>query len=513
MTRPDPYPDLGLQAVREGLGRGRVRARRVPGRGARLGLRARSRRRSAFPFSLAWRAGARSGRAGRGAAASRSGSGARKSWSASRGRPERELVPRERRAVEGFDLGRPPRSVRGCPVVVAAKTISTIGSRRGCRRRRAARARSRCPSSSRVSRWRGLLDGLAEVDEAAGERPQVLAGVERAAQQDDLAVRRDRDRGGDGLRVVVGAVAAVRARDRARVGDLGRLRAARAEAGLAQRGVEARSREPLLVEVQRADGGEAEALVERAARPGSPGGWRSSGRARARRAGAAGGSGSLRPLALRVRERGDEPDGGVRRRRRTPSRRRRSRRRASRRRRARVREASIARRELRLRIAVREVVDTADGGEIGLLALRRVVEREVAERSRPSARGGCRGTCPAPGRRRAARSSSPSTHSPHFCAPPCLNRSASCCRLPGGCCRIDGERDVHQRRRRRGGHDRGDHPVRRSISVACGACAPNSLTCATIPAHCLAKSVASGMRERYPEAPRPLSSAGRALPW
>jgi hypothetical protein len=86
-----------------------------------------------------------------------------------------------------------------------------------------------------------LLDGLAEVDEAAGERPKVLAGVERPAQQDDLVRRGDGDRGGDRLGVVVGAVAAVRAGDRARVGDLGRLRAAGAEAGLAQRGVEARA--------------------------------------------------------------------------------------------------------------------------------------------------------------------------------------------------------------------------------------------------------------------------------
>jgi hypothetical protein len=89
----------------------------------------------------------------------------------------------------------------------------------------------------------GFLDGFAKVDEAAGERPQVLTGVERAAQQDDVVVGRDRDGGGDGLRVVVGAVAAMRAGDRAGVRDLGRLRAARAEAGLAQRGVEAAARQ------------------------------------------------------------------------------------------------------------------------------------------------------------------------------------------------------------------------------------------------------------------------------
>jgi hypothetical protein len=85
----------------------------------------------------------------------------------------------------------------------------------------------------------GLSDRFAEVDEAARERPQVLAGVERAPEQDDVVIRRDRDRGGDRLRVVISAVAAVRAGDRARVGDVGRLRAARAEASLLQRGVEA----------------------------------------------------------------------------------------------------------------------------------------------------------------------------------------------------------------------------------------------------------------------------------
>jgi hypothetical protein len=85
----------------------------------------------------------------------------------------------------------------------------------------------------------GVLDRLPEVDEAAGERPQVLAGVERAAQQDDLAGRRDRDRGDDRLGVVVRAVAAVRAGDRARVDDGRGLRAAGAEAGLVERGIEA----------------------------------------------------------------------------------------------------------------------------------------------------------------------------------------------------------------------------------------------------------------------------------
>jgi DNA-binding transcriptional LysR family regulator len=59
VTRPDPYPDLGLQAVREGLGlviyvRGAFPAE-VPG-SAFVPVEPRA----TFPFSLAWRAGARS---------------------------------------------------------------------------------------------------------------------------------------------------------------------------------------------------------------------------------------------------------------------------------------------------------------------------------------------------------------------------------------------------------------------------------------------------------------------
>jgi hypothetical protein len=84
----------------------------------------------------------------------------------------------------------------------------------------------------------GLLRRLAEVDEAAGERPQVAAGVGVAAEQDDPASRVVRDRAGDGLGVVVGAVAAVRAGEAAGVGDRGVLAAAGAEAGFGQGGVE-----------------------------------------------------------------------------------------------------------------------------------------------------------------------------------------------------------------------------------------------------------------------------------
>jgi DNA-binding transcriptional LysR family regulator len=58
-TRPDPYPDLGLQAVREGLGvvvyvRSAFPAE-VPG-----SVFVPVEPAAAFPFSLAWREGARS---------------------------------------------------------------------------------------------------------------------------------------------------------------------------------------------------------------------------------------------------------------------------------------------------------------------------------------------------------------------------------------------------------------------------------------------------------------------
>jgi hypothetical protein len=87
---------------------------------------------------------------------------------------------------------------------------------------------------------RGLLRRLAEVDEAAGERPEIAAGVRVAAEQDDPALRVVRDRAGDGLGVVVGAVAAVGAGEAAGVGDRGVPAAAGAEAGFLERGVEGR---------------------------------------------------------------------------------------------------------------------------------------------------------------------------------------------------------------------------------------------------------------------------------
>jgi hypothetical protein len=76
---------------------------------------------------------------------------------------------------------------------------------------------------------RRVLDGLAELDVAAGERPAPGALVQRAAQQPDPALLVTRDRGRDRLwapeRVVAAALAAQLARER----DLGRGGAARAE--------------------------------------------------------------------------------------------------------------------------------------------------------------------------------------------------------------------------------------------------------------------------------------------
>jgi hypothetical protein len=152
-------------------------------------------------------------------------------------RPERELVPGQALRIECLHLCgllRRARAVRGA---------RGVDDQHDPLLRAAVDADDRAEIDRDVELLAGLavggfLDRLAEVDEAAGERPQLLARVEGAAEQDDLAVRGDRDRGCDRLGVVVGAVAAVRAGDRARVVDVGRLGAARAEAGLAQRGVE-----------------------------------------------------------------------------------------------------------------------------------------------------------------------------------------------------------------------------------------------------------------------------------
>ena len=77
----------------------------------------------------------------------------------------------------------------------------------------------------------GVLDGLAELDVAARERPAPRALVQRAAQQPDPALVVARDRRGDRLgapqRVVAAGVAAQLARER----DLRGLRAARADGG------------------------------------------------------------------------------------------------------------------------------------------------------------------------------------------------------------------------------------------------------------------------------------------
>ena len=175
-TRPDPYPDLGLQAVREGLGvvvyvRGAFPPE-LPG-SAFVPVEPAV----AFPFSLAWRPGPRAAaldavlRRRRGVTAA-----AGSPRSASRGRPERELVPGEVCGVEGAHLGGLLGRLRGRSVVRGGEDDQhDRAPRRGCRRRRAA------PSSivdlellPRLAP-RGLLDGLAEVDEAAGEGPQALA--------------------------------------------------------------------------------------------------------------------------------------------------------------------------------------------------------------------------------------------------------------------------------------------------------------------------------------------------
>jgi hypothetical protein len=152
-------------------------------------------------------------------------------------RPERELVPGQAMRFERLHLGGLLGRAR------AVRRARGVDDQHDALLRAAIDADERAELDRDVELLAGLavgglLDRLAEVDEAAGERPQVLARVEGATEQDDLAVRGDRDRGGDRLGVVVGAVAAVRAGDRARVVDVGRLGATRAEAGLAQRGVE-----------------------------------------------------------------------------------------------------------------------------------------------------------------------------------------------------------------------------------------------------------------------------------
>src|SRR4051812_21841824 len=87
-----------------------------------------------------------------------------------------------------------------------------------------------------------VLHRLAEVDEPARERPQPGARVERAPQQPHASLMVARDRARDRLRVVIGAVAAVPAGDRSRVGDLGLRAAPRAVPDVLESGVETRLR-------------------------------------------------------------------------------------------------------------------------------------------------------------------------------------------------------------------------------------------------------------------------------
>jgi hypothetical protein len=155
------------------------------------------------------------------------------------GRPERERAPGEVCGVVVGDLagllGRRRRVRRGGGVddeddrvVLAAVDADEPGQR------------DRDPELLARLAVGGLLGRLAEVDEAARERPEVAARVRAALEQDDPAVRVVRDRAGDRLGVVVGAIAAVRACEAAGVGDRGLSRAARAEAGLGERGVQRR---------------------------------------------------------------------------------------------------------------------------------------------------------------------------------------------------------------------------------------------------------------------------------
>jgi len=85
----------------------------------------------------------------------------------------------------------------------------------------------------------GILDGLAELDVAAGKRPAPGALVLRAAQQPDPAVLVARDRGGGGLRAPQRVVAAGVAAQLARKRHLREPRAARTEADVLERGIEA----------------------------------------------------------------------------------------------------------------------------------------------------------------------------------------------------------------------------------------------------------------------------------
>src|SRR5829696_6881827 len=97
----------------------------------------------------------------------------------------------------------------------------------------------------------------------------------------------------------------------------------------------------------------------------------------------------------------------------------------------------------------------------------------------------------------AAAASAPSTHSPHFCAPAARNAPFRRRRFVGGAVGSTESATFISDDVGAAGMTEATMPSP-SINLARGACAPNSLTSATIPAHCLVNAVAWDMHERYP---------------
>src|SRR4051812_22279743 len=153
-------------------------------------------------------------------------------------RPERELVPRQLARRERADLGRLGRR----PRLAARRRVEDDEDHAVPRARvDADEAGELDVDLELLLRLApgGLLDRLAEVDEAAGERPPARGRVEPAAQEPDAAVGLARDRAGDGLGVVEGGVAAGVAVQGAREVDARRRAAARAELRALERRVDA----------------------------------------------------------------------------------------------------------------------------------------------------------------------------------------------------------------------------------------------------------------------------------
>src|SRR3954468_3566151 len=157
------------------------------------------------------------------------------------GRPERQLPPRHLPGCERPHLGRLHRRSRG-----TQRDRRVYDEHDPLLR---ARVDADQPAELDVDLQllarladRGVLDRLAQIDEAAGERPQPSARVEGPPQQPHVAPFVARDRARDRLWVVIRAVTTSPARDRAREGDV-RLRAApRAVPDALERGVQARIR-------------------------------------------------------------------------------------------------------------------------------------------------------------------------------------------------------------------------------------------------------------------------------